>query len=80
MQFSKLEVKPRYIKHALNGSHIEGQKVCKCCQSRPVAGYVVGSGQYLDKLCLKCFRSAGIESKDRASTKAGRTIAKKGRS
>jgi hypothetical protein len=63
MQFSKLEVKPRYIMHAISGTHIEREPVCSCCHARPVAGYVVGTGQFLKRTCLKCYRAAGREGR-----------------
>ena len=69
MEFSRLEIKPR-IKPK---SHINYQPICSCCQDRPVAGYVVGSGQYLTNTCLKCYRAAGIEAKERTSLKVIRS-------
>ena len=46
--------------------HIDGQRICNQREIRPVAGYIVGSGQFLSKTCLRCYRAAGRESKDRA--------------
>ncbi|MEI6258519.1 MAG: hypothetical protein WCR46_01265 [Deltaproteobacteria bacterium] len=39
--------------------------ICWICNTKPIAGYVLGSGQYLSRSCLQCYRSAGIDSYER---------------
>jgi hypothetical protein len=62
MQFHRI-VKPQ-VAHRPS-PHINHESICQICLSRPVAGYVIGTGQYLTKTCLKCYRAAGLEAKER---------------
>ena len=34
-------------------------KLCRCCNDREPAGYVVGIGMYLEDLCLYCWKRGG---------------------
>jgi len=68
MQFSKLVLHPRKIEPDPTIYHLEsinGNKVCKRCGIREAGGYA-GNGVVLANTCVKCFRSAGIESRERA--------------
>ena len=60
MKFHKLKPSSAYHRPA----PITDNGICSVCNIRPVAGYVLGSGQYLSRTCLRCYRAADIESSD----------------
>lgn len=37
-------------------------KLCQICKSRPVAGHVQGPGIYLERMCYRCYKSAGKQT------------------
>lgn len=68
MQFSKLEIHARRTEPqpiVFPTYRLNGQKVCKRCGIREAGGYA-GNGVILSDLCVKCYRSAGRESKAEA--------------
>ena len=74
MQFSKISIKtPSFV---IKYSTLDGRKICKCCGSRPVQGYV-GNGTIIDDLCGKCYR-ANPEKREHA--RSPRFMNREGRS
>lgn len=62
MEFHKLNIAPRRPASA----PIAEEGMCQVCTIRPIAGYVLGSGQYLSRTCLRCYRSADTDTFNRA--------------
>ena len=68
IQFSRIELHPRHTEPnpiVFPTERINGQKVCRVCGINEVWGYA-GNGVYVPDTCRRCYRAAGIESRERA--------------